>query len=149
MQIFSILAILIFFYLIFEEWWKTKQKMSDLSPLENIWCVMKRRIRQWRPQTVNQKVFYHQKKRYCSSTCLTQALVALSLGLVGLGLKAWWPDCWRSPRVLQRKLQQISPTAARKKLTVLNLSSQQALWILAITLRTSCRRSCFLVSPCL
>ena len=25
-----------------------------LSPIENVWCIMKRRIRQWRPQTVEQ-----------------------------------------------------------------------------------------------
>ena len=34
----------------------------DLSPIENVWCIMKRRIRQRRPQTVQQlKSCIHQE----------------------------------------------------------------------------------------
>ena len=54
----------------------------DLSPIENVWYIMKRTIRQWQPWTIEQQVLYTPRisKNYTCKT--TQQLISSNDGKV-------------------------------------------------------------------
>ena len=54
----------------------------DLSPIENVWRIMKRRIRQRRPWTVEQLLVLHKPRMGKNSTCKTATIDIFSSQII-------------------------------------------------------------------